>query len=39
LAAAAGYSIIIKSDDIVANWRQELPGGDLHGTSKGILVN
>ena len=25
--------------DIVANWRQELPGGDLHGSSKGILVN
>ena len=28
-----------ESDDVVANWRQELPGGDLHGSSKGILVN
>ena len=38
-AAAAGHGIINESDDIVANWRQELPGGDLHGSSKGILVN
>jgi len=38
-AAAAGHGIVNISDDIVANWRQELPGGDLHGPSKGILVN
>ena len=38
-AAAAGHGIVNESDDIVANWRQELPGGDLHGSDKGILVN
>jgi hypothetical protein len=38
-AAAAGHGIVNESDDIVANWRQELPGGDLHGSSKGILVS
>jgi hypothetical protein len=38
-AAAAGHGIINESDDIVACWRQELPGGDLNGSSKGILVN
>ncbi len=38
-AAAAGHGSVNESDDIVANWRQELPGGDLHGSSKGILAN
>lgn len=38
-AAAAGHGIVDESDDIVANWRQELPGGDLHGSGKGILAN
>ena len=38
-AAAAGHGIVNESDDIVANWRQELPGGDLHGSGKGILAN
>jgi hypothetical protein len=37
--AAAGHGIVNESDDIVANWRQELPGGDLHGSSKVILAN
>ena len=35
-AAAAGHGIVNESDDLVANWRRELPGGDLHGPSKGI---
>jgi hypothetical protein len=38
-AAAAGHGIVNESDDIAANWRQELPGGDLHGFGKGILAN
>ena len=38
-AAAAGHGIVNEPDDIVANERQELPGGDLHGPSKVILVN
>ena len=38
-AAAAGHGSVNESDDIVANWRQQLSGGDLHGSGKGILVN
>ena len=38
-AAAAGHGIVNEPDDIVANERPELPGGDLHGPSKVILVN
>jgi hypothetical protein len=39
-AAAAGHGIVDESDDIVANWRLQLPGGDLHGSNKQFsLVN
>ena len=37
-AAAAGHGMS-RIDDIVANLRQELPGGDPHGPGKEILVN
>jgi hypothetical protein len=33
-AAAAGHGIVNEPDDIVANERQELPGGDLHGPAR-----
>ena len=38
-AAAAGHGIVNESNDIIPNRRQELPGSDLHGPSKEILVN